>query len=218
MAAKTHPAHVLRTVRKRYGYSQQKLATLVGCSLATVKFIETGRLRPSAALADRIRVATGLDPQQLIGNFSPENPRSPTGHSLTKETISLMQEGRLSDDQTREVVDGSARLYEVVLEALLDASVRQRKLWAVRLAYETAINKLISDFDLGKDFRRLLMDRYGVRNPWSAGGLDVAKDLYMIVNAPLFETKQQAAGLKRDEFYGVIEQLPVRKTSKRTAA
>lgn len=202
-----------------YGYSQQKLATLIGCSLATVKFIETGRLRPSVQLAHRIYLQTGLNPQQLLGNFSPDRPRGPDGPLLTKETITLRQQSRLPDDQTRGQVDGSLRLYRVVLETLLDASVRQRKLWALRAAYEAAIDKLIKDFDLGKDFRRILFARYGVRDPWgSAGGLDIRKILYVTVNSPLFEKQQKAAGLQRDEFYDDIQKLPVRKTIPPTAA
>jgi hypothetical protein len=169
-------------------------------------------------LAHRIYLQTGLSPHQLIGNFSPEQPRDPCNVPLTKETIRLRQEGQLADDQTRDQVDESSRLYGAVIETLLDASVGKRKLWALRPALETAINKLINDFDLGKDFRRLLLSRYGVRDPWSAGGLEIAKSLYVIVNGPLFETQRKAADLKRDEFYGSIQQLPVRKTSARIVA
>jgi transcriptional regulator with XRE-family HTH domain len=220
MTAKTPRAHVLRTIRKLYGYSQQKLATLVGCSLSTVKFVETGRLRPSADLADRIRVVTGLDPQQLIGNFSPNEPRDPCNVRLTEETIKLRQEGggAPDDEQTREQVDGSSRLYAVVIETLLDTSVRKGKLWALRLAYQTAMTKLIDDFDLAKDFRRVLLARYGTRDPWFTGGYNIEKDLYTIVNAPLFETRRKAAQLQRDEFYSDIQKLPMRKPSGKSAA
>jgi transcriptional regulator with XRE-family HTH domain len=210
--------HVLRTTRKLYGFSQQKLANLVGCSLSTVKFIETLRLRPSADLAHRVYLETGLDPQQLIGNFSPGNPRDPTGQPLTTETINLRQGSRLSDEQAREHVDSSLALYSAVLEALLDAAVRQKKLWALRPAFQAVVDKLLKDFDLEKDFRRILLDRYGVRDPWSTEGYAVAKSLYMIVNAPLFENPRKAAELKRNEFYGNIQKLPVRKPSGRTAA
>jgi transcriptional regulator with XRE-family HTH domain len=210
MAARSSHVHVLRTLRKRYGYSQQKLATVVGCSLATVKFIETGRLRPSADLADRVRLATGLDPQQLIGNFSPAEPRDPCGVSLTHEAIKLRQAAQPSrDDQTRKQVDGILRLHAVVEEILLDASVVKGKLWAVRAAYQTYVNKLINDFGLGKDFRRMLAARYGVRDPWSDARL------YMIANGDMFETQRKAASAKRAEFY---DDMQTRKNTDKSVA
>jgi transcriptional regulator with XRE-family HTH domain len=213
MATKKLP-HVLRTTRKLYRFSQQKLATLVGCSLSTVKFVESGRLRPSADLAHRIYLQTGLDPQQLLGNFSPDKPRDPCGVLLTKETVALRQDpSHQPDEQIREQVDGSLRLYGVVLETLLDASVRQRKLWALRPALQTAIDKLITDFDLGKDFRRTLFDRYGVRDPWTVDGYKLLNSLYMRV-----ETKRVEASVKREEFYGGIQKLPTRKTIASDAA
>jgi transcriptional regulator with XRE-family HTH domain len=211
----------LRTIRKLYGYSQQKLATVVGCSLATVKFIETRRLKPSAELADRVRLATGLDPLQLIGNFSPDKPRDPTGQPLTKETIKLRQDAqRINDDQTRDQVDGILQLNATVEEALFDASVLKGKLWALRAAYKTAMSKLISDFDLAKDFRRILSARYGVRDPWSANGYKIEKSLQAIINTPLpqFEARRKAAQLNRDEFYGGMRKLPMGKNTDRSAA
>jgi len=191
--------------RKLYKFSQEKLASLVGCSLSTIKSVERGKLRPSADLTHRIYMQTGLDPAQLLGNFSPDKPRDPCGVLLTKEMLALRKaSGRLPDQQTRpdeqdrEQVDGSLALYGVVLETLLDASVRPRKLWALRPALQKAIDKLINDFDLGKDFRHILFDRYGVRNPWSA-------DMHIRVNGPLRGKQRAAADAKRNEFYGAIQ-------------
>jgi transcriptional regulator with XRE-family HTH domain len=167
MHKKSSLAHVLRTTRKLYKYSQEKLAKLVGCSLSTVKFVETGRLRPSANLAHRIYLQTGLDPAQLIANSSPDNPRDPVGQPLSKETIELMQEAHLTDEQIHEQVDSSLQLYVAVLQVLLDVSTRKRKLWALRPALQTAIDKLVQDFDLEKDFRRIILARHGLRDPWN---------------------------------------------------
>jgi transcriptional regulator with XRE-family HTH domain len=212
------PLHVLRTTRKLYKFSQQKLATLVGCSLSTVKFVETGRLRPSADLAHRVYLQTGLDPQQLLGNFSPDKPRDPCGVLLTTETIKLRQDAELSNEQAREQVDSSLQLYAAVLQVLLDVSVRKRKLWALRPALQTALDKLVTDFDLAKDFRRTLSTRYGVRDPWTVDGYSPTNSLYMLVNGPLSEMKRTEASAKRNEFYGEIPKLPARKTITSSAA
>jgi hypothetical protein len=104
-------------------------------------------------------------------------------------------EGPREDGQTQEKVDENLRHYAAVLETLLDASTRQGKLWALRPAYQNAINKLIKDFDLEKDFRRLLNVRLGVKDPWSKGSL------YTIVNGALYEERRKQAKDKRQEFY-----------------
>jgi transcriptional regulator with XRE-family HTH domain len=85
------PVHVLRTLRKLYGLSQQKLATQVGCSLPAIKQIETGRLRPSAGLAHRIFMQTGLNPEQLMNNEFPETPSHPDGQPLSKDMLRALQ-------------------------------------------------------------------------------------------------------------------------------
>jgi DNA-binding XRE family transcriptional regulator len=175
MATRTSPTHVLRTTRKRYGYSQQKLATLIGCSLAAIKAIETGKLRPSPDLAHRVYMMTGLDPQQLIKNIAPKDPRDPFNVPLTEEMIKLRRrdphvlrrrDPHDPDPRFRSQIEGNIRLYTAVLGVLLDVS--DHKLWALRPALESAINKLIRDFGLEREFRRALRARYGVKGPWTA--------------------------------------------------
>jgi transcriptional regulator with XRE-family HTH domain len=198
MITKPMPAHVLRTVRKLYGLSQAKLAVLVGISLTAVKQIETGRLRPSANLAHRIYMQTGLDPGQLMENSFPETPFHAMGMPLSKEMFKGMQE-RHKESQTQEHVDQSLRHLEAVLRLLLDVSTRQGKLWALRPALQNAIQKLIADFDLEADFLRLLSQEYGLKDPWS--NTSPAKSLYTIVNGELFEKQREQAEAKRREFH-----------------
>jgi len=213
MSTKPEPVHVLRTVRKLYGLSQQKLATLAGCSLAAIKQIETGRLRPGPDLADRIRMQTGLDPDQLIENSSPETPVDVMGIPLSKETLEWMEEVR-EESQTRQQVDESLRHFYAVMELLFDASTIKGKLWALRPALRSALNKLIKDFDLKEDFDRLLSTRYDLEDPWSMASL--GKSLYSIVNAELLKLKQrhEQAERKREEFYEV-KQLKHRKSGRK---
>jgi transcriptional regulator with XRE-family HTH domain len=198
MPTKSPPVHVLRTVRKLYGLSQQKLANLVGCSLPAIKQIETARLRPSAGLAHRIYMQTGLNPDQLLDNFMPEEPLHPMGMPLSKEIFQWMQQGH-QEHQTKEHVDERLRHFKAVLEVLLDASTRQGKLWALQPALQDAIDRLIRDFDLDKDFRRLLRERFGLKDPWSNASPET--NLYTIVNGGLYAERRSQAEMKRKAFY-----------------
>jgi transcriptional regulator with XRE-family HTH domain len=198
MATKSPPVHVLRTVRKLYGLSQQKLANLVGCSLPTIKQIETGRLRPSAGLADRIYMQTGLDPGQLLDNFMPEEPLHAMGMPLSKETFEWMQKGH-QENQSQDHVDQRLRHLAEILKIRLDASTRHGKLWALYPALLDAIDKLTRDFDLEKDSRRLLTERFDLKDPRSNSRPDTS--FFTIVNAPLYEERRKQAEHKRQEFY-----------------
>jgi transcriptional regulator with XRE-family HTH domain len=197
MVTKSPPVHVLRTVRKLYGLSQQKLANLVGCSLTGIKQIETNRLRPGPDLAHRIYMQTGLDPGQLMENSFPETPFHAMGMPLTKDTFKWMQE-RHEEGQTQRHVDESLHHIQAVLEILLDASTRHGKLWALRPALQNAIGKLIKDFALEKDFVRLLSARFDVKDPWS--NANPGKSLYTIVNTERFRERRKRAA-KRSDFY-----------------
>jgi transcriptional regulator with XRE-family HTH domain len=198
MATKSAPLHVLRTVRTLYGLSQQKLARLVGCSLTTIKQVETGRLRPSANLAHRIYMQTGLDPGQLMENSFPETPFHAMGEELKAETFKWIQQGHRAAT-TQEQIDATLSHLQAILTTLLDASGPSGKLWALRPALQDAISQLISDFDLEADFRRLLSTRFGLKDPWSIAS--PAKSLYVIVNAELFEKQREHAQHARRQFY-----------------
>jgi transcriptional regulator with XRE-family HTH domain len=198
MPTKSPLVHVLRTVRKLYGLSQQKLANLVGCSLPTIKQIETGRLRPSSELAHRIYMQTGLDPNQLRNNFMPEEPLHAMGMPLSKETFERIKKGQ-QENQSQDHVDQRLRHLEAFLKILLDASLRHGKLWALYPALLDAIDKLTRDFDLEKDFCRLLTARFGLKDPRSNSRPDTS--FFTIVNAPLYEDRLKQAESKRQEFY-----------------
>jgi transcriptional regulator with XRE-family HTH domain len=187
MATKPH-RHVLRTLRTRYGLSQQKLAKMVGCSLTTIKQVETGRLSPSAQLAHRIYMFTGLDPGQLMENSFPETPFHVGGEELTKETFIWIQQGH-REATTREQIDATLVHLQAVLTTLLDASGPPGKLWALRPALQDAITKLTCGFGLEADFRRLFSARYGLKDPWS------------IVDEELFKAQREHAEQARCSFY-----------------
>jgi len=193
------PAHVLRTTRKIYGLSQAKLASMVGISLTAIKQIETGRLQPSPTLSHRIYMQTGLDPWQLMENSFPDTPFHPMGMEISKELFKGIQQGH-REFQSQERLDESLRHFNAVLETLLDASIKEGKLWALRPALQNAISKLIVDFDLQEDFARLLFARWGLKDPW-ANTTNPASDLYTLVNGKLFEKEQKNAQAQRRGFY-----------------
>jgi DNA-binding XRE family transcriptional regulator len=198
MTTKPMPLHVLRTLRKRCGLSQAKLAGMVGASLTAIKQIETGRLRPSPMLAHRVYMQTGLSPDQLLENSFPETPFHAMGMEITKETFQATQKHH-QESQTQEQVDQSLRHFEAALRVLLDAGTREGKLWALRPALQNAITKIIGDFGLEEDFARLLLAYYGVKDPWAVAGL--ADNLYVIVNGESFTKQRKKAEAERLKVY-----------------
>jgi transcriptional regulator with XRE-family HTH domain len=175
MPKKPKQLHVLRTLRELYGLSQPKLAALVGCSPMTIKQIEAGTLRPSADLTHRIFTQTQLDPEQLIENSWPELPRSPMGEPLTPESFQLLRRMH-RNAQSLGILVASKRHYGEVINLLLDASVPDDKLWALRVAFRAAIERLIADFDLEPAIKELLAKRWASQDLW--------RELYVKANAP----------------------------------
>jgi transcriptional regulator with XRE-family HTH domain len=175
MPRKPKEPHVLRSMRNLYGLSQSKLASMVGCSPMTIKQIEAGTLRPSADLAHRIYIATWLDPEQLIENSMPELPRSPMGEPLTPETPQLI--GRTHREaESINNLSASKRHYAAVIDLLLDSSISGNKLWALRVAFRAAIERLIADFELEPAIKELLAKRWASQDLW--------RELYVKANAP----------------------------------
>jgi transcriptional regulator with XRE-family HTH domain len=192
--------HVLRTLRQRYGLSQSKLAALIGRATITVKLVESGRLKVSPELAHRIFMVTGLDPGQLIENFLPEEPMDPMQFPLTSATFAWRKEAR-KDAQSEKHVEESLNHYTEVLRLLLDASIRDRKLWALRPALQNAINKLIKGFDLGDEVETLLKERWGIGDLWS--NASPSASLYVLANADLSQGIREKAQRVRAEFFEV---------------
>lgn len=207
MNRKPQAPHVLRSTRHLYGLSQARLAGMVGCATITIKNVENGTLQPSSFLAHRIFMQTGLDPGQLIENFTPETPFGVIGEPLTKDYLKHMQKARESSEN-REHVDQSVKHLSSALEIILDASIiRGHKLWAVRPALQNAIQKIVDEFELGSDVASLLLDRWGVPDLWS--NASPASSFYTLVNTKgnigKFAGIRNRAKRKRQEFYELQE-------------
>src|SRR5215204_2433833 len=54
----------LRQRRREYGYTQEELADLAGCSPATIRKIEAGERRPSRQVADLLLEHLEVPPQE----------------------------------------------------------------------------------------------------------------------------------------------------------
>lgn len=66
-ASMSEEQHPLAEARIKLGLSQAACAELVGCKRWMINRIEKGERRPSAELAGRIQVATGIDARRLLG-------------------------------------------------------------------------------------------------------------------------------------------------------
>jgi hypothetical protein len=105
----------------------------------------------------------------------PELPRSPDGQPLTPETFQLV--GRTHREaQGINNLTASKRHYAAVIDLLLDSSISGDKLWALRVAFRAAIERLIADFELEAAIRELLAKRWASQDLW--------RELYVKANAP----------------------------------
>jgi DNA-binding XRE family transcriptional regulator len=188
--------HVLRFTRKLYGLSREKLAAKVGCAPITIKQIETGKLKPSPTLAHRIYMQTGLNPDQLMKNSWPERPMHPGGEELTPDYMERMDEIRKKSESQHDV-DMQLRLFTVVLESGLDASLAEDKYWAIVPALQATLDRVFDDFGLKNAFQKLLKARWGVEDPWAIR--HPALSLYVKVNMDQ-ETGEKAAAIRKKFF------------------
>jgi ribosome-binding protein aMBF1 (putative translation factor) len=60
-------AGLIRQARERRGWSREKLAAELGCSLKTVERYEAGRRVPTRETAARIILALEIGPAELLG-------------------------------------------------------------------------------------------------------------------------------------------------------
>jgi transcriptional regulator with XRE-family HTH domain len=185
---------VLRSTRKLYGFSREKLASRVGVAPITIKQIETGKLKPSALLAYQIYMQTGLNPDQLIKNSSPETPRHPGGEPLTGDYMERIREIR-RQSVSQEEVDMSVQHFAAVLESLFDSSLPEQKFWALLPALQADIDRRIDSFGLRKALQKLVKARWGIDELWSIHDPDLS--LYVKANTP---TREKATAV-RTEFF-----------------
>ena len=178
-------------------------------------------------------MATGLAPNQLTENFDPETPRGVSGAPLGPDDFKRIREIHRSSE-TKKNIDADIRFYSEILTLILDASIRESKLWALRWpTLKNAFVKLIDDFTLGDDVRTLFLERWGNRERllrewgtekrllerWTVEELWAPDGLYIQANAQLCEPERIAANAARARFYDQKEaKTPARKKRAKSSA
>ena len=205
MATRAPRPHVLRTTRHLYRLSQAKMAAKVGVKPITIKSIEAGKLRPSPYLAYLVFQQTALDPQQLIANSEPESPRNTFGEPLNPDDMNRTRQAR-ERFENQEHVDAHVQIFSALLTLLLDASMREGKLWAIRPALAFAIDKIMQNFNLTVHVDKLLRDRWGLTLKEFGASRYPFESLAAIANhegndSPSNQKIRERAAKKRTEFF-----------------
>jgi|SRR6516164_2860476 len=154
MPRKPSYPHVLRTARIIHELTQQQLAKRVGVAVITLQKIESGQIKLSKRLANRLSIATGVDPAQLIENFEPEKPylnvisfRSPTPPRIplkNSRALQLIKENKPSKDS----METELRLIQDSLRQMLEASIPKGSYWVLLHAISWALSDLREEFKL----------------------------------------------------------------------
>jgi len=74
-------------LRSLIGLDAEEMRALLGCSLNTIKSLESGRLKLSAAMAAKMAAATGVSEDWLLSGDPRKLPTTPTGHPYTTEAF-----------------------------------------------------------------------------------------------------------------------------------
>jgi hypothetical protein len=126
----------------------------VGVAVITLQKIESSENKLSKRLANRLSIATGVDPVQLIENFEPENPylnvisfRSPTPPRIPLKDSYTVQFIKGSGP-SEESMETELRLIQDNLREILEASIPKGCYWVVLHAIRWALLDLRKEFKL----------------------------------------------------------------------
>jgi putative transcriptional regulator len=64
-----------RSLRKKYGVSQRKVALALGVSESQIRFIETGRVNPSVELLFKMSLFFNTPPEELLPDLAEKAKR-----------------------------------------------------------------------------------------------------------------------------------------------
>jgi transcriptional regulator with XRE-family HTH domain len=149
MPRKPSNPHVLRTARTILGFTQRRLAQRVGKAVITIQKIESGQIKPSRKLANRLSIETGVDPKQLMENFEPETPYVVMAHPemLTLEKFKTRKKLTLNET-TVPAIEREVDILAKSIRQMLMASVEKKCLWVVCYALRQAFEDLRNEFAL----------------------------------------------------------------------
>ena len=100
-------------------------------------------------LANKISIATAVDPQQLIENFDPETPYLVMAHpeKLTRKNAQARQKPKL-DEPTLDVIDREVYVLAESMREMLRASVMKGSVWVLLHMLREAVAEAREEFKL----------------------------------------------------------------------
>ena len=148
--------HVLVQLRQELGLTQKDFADHVGCSESTLEAVERGpkRLKLSAALAEKIFLATGVSPDWLLANdFAKPMTEGMHGQPYTKRIFEEIEANRAKSDGEESFGDRIAliRAVETLLGSFLAAENKNMQSAAiVRYRFQHLAEQLKEEFGWDK--------------------------------------------------------------------
>jgi transcriptional regulator with XRE-family HTH domain len=144
--------HPLRTARLILGLSQPEFGAKVGVSGVTIQQIENHVMKMSLGLAQKISIAYGLDPDQLMTGARPMHPMfskfvGEEGVPFTREGYEALRKGSPRDLERRNI-DSHVSNFTFALQALLDAANHGRMLGPFSNALTRQLSTLVDEFGL----------------------------------------------------------------------
>jgi transcriptional regulator with XRE-family HTH domain len=157
-------SHPLRTARQILGLSQPAFGAQVGVAGVTIQQIENRLMKMSRGLAQKISIAYGLDPDQLITGSEPGQPRFTEGAPFSREEYERRKIAPRDVDD-RQTVDSHVANFTFALEALLDAANETRRYGPFNNALKKRLSELVEEFELRDTLEKIFTD-YGVHPLW----------------------------------------------------
>lgn len=132
--------HTLAVLRDTIGLGQKEMAALVDCSPATIQSIElnSGRLKLSESLGEKISHATGVDLKWLMDNDTRKPIVNASGESYTRESFEQCQadlSSLPSDDLSIDHLKFGIDLLLAELFGIYVDAVKKRKLRLVHYKF-----------------------------------------------------------------------------------
>jgi len=133
-------------LRSTIGVSAEEFAKMTGRTIHTVKSLESGRLKLSEDLADRIAVVTGVSTAWLFDDKRTGPPVRLDGNVVTRENAEYWYATIRAfwDKDARNAATSKGRIISDILQDILARD--ERKFWVAAYRADRFIDKLVKDF------------------------------------------------------------------------
>jgi DNA-binding XRE family transcriptional regulator len=141
--------------------SQPKFAEFIGVSAPTIASIEGGRLVPSVELAERIAVATGVDPQSIREDQTPHylNDYQPYSAESWKDWKNQSKTSNLGQDVSREEDKDQADKACKALAFLVAAAGNRNRLGAVLHSFQQWFESTRESYGLQAEWDKVCKEK-----------------------------------------------------------